>query len=172
MPTPPSLPLCEDPNALVPEVMGAWQALAAAEPWLSLPDEHRFDSLPDVVSHLLDAALCQPNDATAYRAKVEVAAKHGTDRRVRGFEQDLLFAEFHLLRGAIWDVVRRHYPAAVDGALLRVDAAISAATRASLYGFHRAELQRAGQWPGILERIVSESPLLAQQATPPAAPAT
>ena len=60
------LPLCDDPNALVPEILAEWQAVATEEPWMTLPDRDRFDSLPEVVRGLLDAALCQPNDRTVY----------------------------------------------------------------------------------------------------------
>jgi hypothetical protein len=69
------LPLCDDPNALVPEILAEWQAIAAEEPWMTLPEQERFDSLPDVLRGLVHAALCQPNERAAYLAHVEAAAK-------------------------------------------------------------------------------------------------
>ena len=156
------LPLCADPNALVPEVMAEWQALASEEPWHTLPNAHRFDSLPDLVAGLLDASVCQPNDRAAYRAKLEAAATHGSTRRTQGFAHDLLLTEHYLLREAIWRVLRRRYPDDATTLVLRVDSAVTAATRASLHGFHRAEIERAGRWPAVIDELADGSPLVEQ----------
>src|SRR5690606_33662958 len=48
--------LCDDPNVLVPEILAEWQGIAQEEPWLELPEQHRFNSLPDVTYGLLDVA--------------------------------------------------------------------------------------------------------------------
>jgi hypothetical protein len=154
------LPLCDDPNVLVPEILAEWQAVAIEEPWMALPEHQRFDSLPDVLCGLLDAAICQPNAPAAYRTHVETAAKHGTDRRTQGFPRDLILTEFYLLREAIWRVIRRRYPADAGTAVLRVDNALTIAMRASLLGFHRGQLEAAGQWPAAIDQLVDDSPLV------------
>jgi hypothetical protein len=156
------LPLCEDPNVLVPEILAAWQAVASEEPWMTLPDHQRFDSLPDVLRGLLDAAICQPNERTVYRAHVEAAAKHGTDRRTQGFPHDLILTEFYLLREAVWRVVRHRYPTDAGTAILRIDNALTTALRASLLGYHRGPLEGQGHWPAAIDQLVDDSPLVRQ----------
>jgi hypothetical protein len=148
----PRLALCDYPNALVPEILAEWQTVAAEEPWMALHEHERLDSLPEVVRGLLDAALRLPNARAVYLTHV-AAAKHGTDRRAQGFAHDLILTEYYLLREAIWRVIRRRYPTDAGTAVLRIDNALATATRASLLGFHRDQLESAGHWPGALEQL-------------------
>jgi hypothetical protein len=151
--------LCGDLNAHVPAILAEWQAVAREEPWLSLPEEHRFDSIPDLLRELLRAALCGREAAPrAYRAMVESAVEHGRQRRGQGFAHDLILSEYYLLREA----VRRHLARTRAGGrgavgdLLRVDAAISVATHASVLGYHRAEIEALGRWPAVIEGVAGE----------------
>lgn len=151
--------LCDDPNVLVPEILAEWQGIAQEEPWLELPEQHRFNSLPDVTYGLLDVALCRTDDPAAIREKLDAAASHGWTRREQGFPQELVLTEYYLLREAIWRVLRRRWPDEAAEAVFRVDTVLSVATRASLAGYHRAELEALGRWPAALERLVASSPL-------------
>lgn len=151
--------LCDDPHELVPEILAEWQGITQEEPWLTLPEEHRFNSLPDFTHDLLDAALCRPDEMEAHRRKLYAASEHGQTRREQGFPQELVLTEFYLLREAIWRILQRHLPDDATGAVMRVDTALSTATRASLAGFHRQELERLGQWPAVIERLLETSPI-------------
>lgn len=69
--------------------------------------------------------------------------------------------EYYLLRGAVWRYLR-DYPevyAEVASGILRMESAISLASRAALIGFHRRELGRQGSWPASLERMINGAPI-------------
>ncbi|MGH7662791.1 MAG: hypothetical protein ACRENI_00610 [Gemmatimonadaceae bacterium] len=155
--------LCGDLRTHVEEILEDWQEATQEEPWLSLPREHRIDHLPAVVRGLIDVALCGPSSEAAHRAMVEASAKRGSDRRDQGTQQELVFTEHYLLRKAMQRYLERVAgPERASDALIRIDMAISLATRASLQGYHRRELERMDRWPAVLDLIVSESPLLAE----------
>jgi hypothetical protein len=143
------------------EILVEWNALAVERPWHELPDTHRLDSLPEVITGLIEAAICSPGDRELHRQHVGAAAIHGEERRSQGFDQELLLTEYYLMREAIWRILRRHGShARRTEAILRIDAALNLATRASLAGYHRSEYQNAGKWPQALDELVDQSPLL------------
>lgn len=144
----------------LPRILADWLELPREEPWLAMPAEHRVDSFPEVTGALLDAALGPRGDAAAAEALTVAAAKHGRHRRDQGFAQELLFAEYYLLREALWRTIQSVPPAhAVDDAsltaMLHLDGAISVATRASITGYHRDELEAMGKWPAALQNILA-----------------
>lgn len=92
------------------------------------------------------------------------AARHGEERRTQGLDTEVIFREYHFLRVSLWQYLQN----LVDDegsrlkAISRVDMAISIASRASLYGHHRPELEEAGDWPERVIRLADESRLLTQ----------
>ena len=146
-----------DIHAHIADVMVEWQEITRDEPWLSLPAEHQMDAVPAVVLALADAALCDPPGTTEDEALVAAAAKHGRTRFEQGFDQALLFTEYHLIRTALWHYIRSKYSQAAD-TMLRIDAAITVATSASLFGFHRDELETSGQWPAVVQALIEDAP--------------
>ena len=153
--------LCGDLAGHVRGILAEWRALPAEEPWLVLPAAEEIDHLPGVIVGLLNASLCEPERGATYREKVWAAARHGGDRRRQGFGEPVLFTEYARLREAIWRYLRRLGPAdAARAAIVRVDGAITCATRASLLGYHRPELEQLGLWPEKLEALAREGPLL------------
>lgn len=152
--------VCDYLTERIGEILVEWNALTVERPWHELPETHRLDSLPEVITGLIEAAVCSPDDVEAHRAKVQAAAEHGFQRRDQGFEHDLLLTEYYLMREAIWRVLRRDESLARAEAILLIDSAMNLATRASFAGYHREEYQRAGKWPAALEELVEQSPLL------------
>jgi hypothetical protein len=153
--------LCDYLVDNLPEILIEWNALAVERPWHDLPDTHRLDSLPEVVTGLIEAAVCGPEEREMHRRKVWAAAEHGHQRREQGFPQELLLTEYYLMREAIWRVLKgEHSHEDRTTAILRIDAALNLATRGSLAGYHREEYEKAGKWPGALEELVDQSPLL------------
>lgn len=146
-----------DVHEHIAEVMVEWQEITREEPWLSLPAEHRTDSLPVVVLALVDVALSAAPGRKEDEALVTAAVKHGHDREAQGFTQPLLFAEYHLLRTALWRYLRTRH-AHAPGAMIGIDAAITVATSASLLGFHRDELEATGRWPRVVHALIDETP--------------
>jgi hypothetical protein len=154
--------ICEDIKNHVSEVLAEWEQLVRDEPWYSLPAEHRIDSLPDVIVGLVEASLCDPQNVKAHRQQVEAAADHGTHRREQGIPDHLVLVEYHLLRQAIWRYLTCKFGSSsrTTEAIMRIDTAISLATNASMWGYHRSAIEPQGKWQEGMERIVSTSPLL------------
>lgn len=146
----------------VSEVLVEWEQLVREQPWYALPPEHRIDSLPDVIVGLVEAALCDPESGESQRRNVTAAAKHGTHRCEQGIPEHLILTEYHLLRQAIWRYVTRTFGSSdrTTQAIMRVDVAITLATNASMWGYHRKEVEAMGKWEEVIERMVSTSPLL------------
>jgi hypothetical protein len=153
--------VCDYLIANVGEILVEWSALAVERPWHDLPDTHRLDSLPEVITGLIEASVCAPDDRSLHRKKVDAAAEHGYQRLLQGFEQELVLTEYYLMREAIWRVLKREGSLADrTEAILRIDSALNLATRASLAGYHRKEYEAAGLWPKAIEDLVDQSPLL------------
>lgn len=153
--------VCHDIKAHTGQVLALWQEFARREPWLSLPEHHRIDHLPEVIVGLTEASLCDPADEAAHLQKVWAAAEHGQHRREQGFAMELIFHEYHLLRQALWRYIRDHAEMSKQAeAINRIDTAISLSTMASLRGYHRRELEEKGEWPQTIDRLAGESPLL------------
>lgn len=141
----------------IAEIMAEWTAVAAEEPWIALPREYRLNSLPLVLTTVFDATF-GGGDADALAERLaQAAAEHGESRRGQGFDTDLLFREYYFLRHAIerylCEVLRQ--PRCHE-LLLDVDYVLTTAQRQSLYGFHRAELERTGQWAEVTARARGE----------------
>lgn len=150
--------LCGTLSQRVPEIMVEWSALTTEEPWFSLPPDERVDSLPRVVLAMVRASLCSPSDSATLREHVWAAAEHGATRREQAFPQELVFTEYYLLREAIWRYLQKVAPVSeATSAILRLDHAITLATRASIQGYHRRELTRMGRWPAAIDAIAAEA---------------
>jgi hypothetical protein len=151
--------ICEDIKQHVSEVLVEWERLVREHPWYSLPAEHRIDSLPDVVVGMVQASLCEPQDTEAHAQNVGAAVEHGSHRREQGIPETLLLTEYHLLRLAIWRYLSRKFPPSdrVTGAMLRIDSAITVATNASMWGYHRPEIEALGKWEEGVRRMIGSS---------------
>ena len=158
--------ICDHLKSHVSDVLLEWEQLVREQPWYSLPPDHRIDSLPDVIIGLTEAALCRPADIESHWQKVNAAAEHGSHRREQGIPEHLLFTEYHLLRQAIWNYLVRTFghPHVVVQAIMRIDTSISAATNASMWGYHRQEIEALGKWEEGMERIVQAQLVLSDAA--------
>lgn len=154
--------VCEHLRAHIPDVVAEWESAVRQEPWFSLPQNHRIDNLPGVVVGLVEASLCDPGDEAQHRRQIQAAVEHGETRRAQGIPDHLILTEFHLLRQALWRYMLRELDErpAVTQAILRIDTSISVASNASMWGYHRAEIEGLGKWEAGMERLVTESPLL------------
>ena len=174
--------LCDVLKVGTPEVIGLWEDASHQQPWLLLPEHDRVDHIPEVIECVADAVLCEQPTRDGLLRLAQIAAKHGEDRIAQGMPDILVLNEYHLLRDAIWAFFRRLAHSRYDGsgagrvgaeaaasaprptaaaeAILRVDTALTVATRASLLGYHRAHLERSGRWEGAMERLVDEGAFL------------
>jgi hypothetical protein len=154
--------ICENIKAHVGDVIAEWERLVREEPWFSLPAAHRIDSLPEVVVGIVEASLCDPADVDSHRQKVYAAAEHGRHRGEQGLPETVIFTEYHLLRQAIWHYLERSgtEPGKLLRAVSMIDLALTVATNASLWGYHREAIEAMGKWEQGMERLALESPLL------------
>lgn len=107
------------------------------EPWTSLPESQRVDHLPDLLGALLRMAFDPEREAGHRDEVLEFARLHGVDRRNQGFEEEVIFEEYYLLRSEACTGLRAfHEERALESIIPRLDAAISLATLASLRGLH------------------------------------
>ena len=137
---------CDDVKAHLAEVLVEWHTVTGDQPWLSMPPENRVDHMPQLIRDLSDAALGTPVDLEARLRTLDAAVKHGEERRAHGFSDGLLLAEYILLREALWRYIRRAAPLEEAGpAIMRIDSAITLASRAALYGYHARELEELGR---------------------------
>jgi hypothetical protein len=153
--------ICTHLKAHVAEIIAEWEHLVREQPWFMLPPDHRVNDLPHVVIGLVESALCSPTDERSHRQSVDAACRHGTSRRQQEVPEHLMFTEYHLLRQAIWHHLSRTFPPAETAdAILRIDGAITLATNASMWGYHRPEIEAQGKWEEGIERIVETSPFV------------
>lgn len=156
--------VCRSIHQDIDEIIDRWVRAAEEEPWFTTPKEEMIDELPAVVRRLADVALLRPGDEAFHREKVRAAARHGDERREQGIPTEAIFREYHFLRVALWryldDRVQDDHTRLE--AITRIDMAISVASRASLYGYHRPELEERGDWPERIEQLSTESNLLAR----------
>lgn len=159
------LTLCETLKANAEEVatdiVRRWGEIAVGEPWQALPPGLGNDHLPSLIRSLADAALCTEFDREMCRAMVRDSAKHGQDRGDEGFDESLLYREYHLLRRALWQRMKEEHgeTRTVYYATMRIDALVSLANSAALYGLNSATLDEEGRWPEVLDELLEEWPL-------------
>ena len=146
-------------KAHVPEILDELQAVCGGEPWCALPPQDPLNNLAEVTSDLVEVALSSTADKRLLAEEVYAAARHGEDRLKIGCPEDLLFAEYALLRHVLRRFVRSQVPVPVaNEASARLDAATEVATAASLTGYRRPEFEAAGTWPQVLDRLTNEWP--------------
>ena len=140
------------------EVLGEWHKLTRQEPWLALPEVASLNHLPEVIRGLAAAALVAPGDREALAEKIWAAAQHGQDRLEQGFPEHLIHTEYHLLRRSLWRFIERNHGQSLQHyeAIARLDAATTLATAAALLGYHRAALEKRGDWPAAVERLIAD----------------
>ena len=103
---------------------------------------------------LVEASLCSPADEEAHRQKVDAAAEHGEHRLRMGVPEDALITEYGLLRYVITRFVREHFPTPeAQKAILRLSTSTTIALAASLWGYHRNELEGRQEWPKALDQL-------------------
>lgn len=151
--------MCEDLQGHAHEIVAEWNRLARNQPRLGdLPTSYLWDSLPRAVSGILGATLCAPRDRAMQRELVEAALEHGQDRRASDIPPDMVFTEYALLHEAVWHHIQRvEEPKQQLDTILKVDIGISLATRASLTGYHHAELAANGSWAAVVDHLVEEA---------------
>jgi two-component system, cell cycle response regulator DivK len=145
-------------SANVEVLLEIWDHLVIEEPWFSLPRDDRAGFLAEVIASLPDTALLSASP-DACRKTVIAAGAHGRGRRTQQIPESLIPIEFHLLRQAIWRYLTQHFPPSDDlhGAVRALDAAITLALNACMWGYFRDEIEAQGMWDSAVERLVGDA---------------
>lgn len=153
--------LKDNADEVATDIVARWDEIAKGEPWHALPAGLDNDHLPDLVRSLADAALCTEFDQALCRAMVQDSAVHGKHRAEEGMSDTLLYREYHLLRRALWQQMKEHHgeTSTVYYATMRIDALVSLANSAALYGMNWEALEEDGRWPHVLDELLQEWPL-------------
>ena len=153
--------LTEDADQVADAIIRRWSEIGSAEDWLRLPDDLDHDHLPDLIRRMAEAALCTDFERDRCRAVLECSAAHGAYRASQGFDESLLYREYHLLRRALWHRIEASWGSGAGTyyASMRLDTTATLATSGALNGIHRDELERQGRWPGVLDEILDDWPL-------------
>lgn len=157
--------LCESMKSSAEEItrriLERWEVIAKGESWQALPPGLDHDHLPNLVRSLASAGLCTDYDSELCDRMVRDSAEHGKYRAEQGFSDSLLYREYHLLRRALWQQLTEDHgeSATVYYATMRVDALISLANSAALYGLNWRSLEEEGRWPDVLDEILEQWPL-------------
>lgn len=155
--------LCADLSAHLPGIVGEWRALIDARARHGTPAAvvDGQDDPSELTRVVLDAALCIDRGSADYeralRTLLRVAGQHGATTRAQGAERDAVFTEYETLREAVWRHVRPLAISESGAAIVQVDDTLSVAIRASLQGYHRAELETSGQWTGAVQNLLDEA---------------
>jgi hypothetical protein len=139
------------------DIFALFREVTQEEPWIKLPHDFHLDHLPPMIRVAAELSLQSPGDRELVRQLIREGCKHGETRLEQAFPEAILFHEHQLVRNAIWYHIRgRHRgEGLVFEAMIRLDAALTLATRATLRGFHRVAFARLGRWPSALEELES-----------------
>ena len=111
------------------------------------------------VRALLAATDAAPADGDAnLRAVVLAASSYGLDQPSGRVDPGTLCAQLAELRQVIWEELKAESPPTeATERIFRLDKALSVVIRACVSGSCRAELERRGQWPEVLNAIMNDA---------------
>jgi hypothetical protein len=147
----------ENADTIAQGIMQDWHALGEREPWHRIPENLDQDHLPDMIRALARTALAGFFEKPARQELVDASVTHGEHRYQQGVAEEILAREFELLRWALWRRLKGE--SAIEDAsqgIIRLDSALTLAHGASLRGYHRREIEAAGDWNEALRRYIEE----------------
>ena len=129
------------------EIMAAWDRSTDELPWSRLEEGERQNNLASVITRLIDCAMSPESREQRVTALVDAACAHGESRRQQGIDVQSLFIEYDKIRTATWLQVQALAEAPTSyEAIFVIDGLLSIATRGTVLGYHRAEMEANGLW--------------------------
>ncbi len=133
--------------AEVGEIMAEWDRNTHDLPWSSLEAGDRQNNLASVITRVIDCAMSDASRDLRVDAMIDAACGHGESRRKQGFDVSMLFREYDLLRAATWRELSALSASPTSyNAIFVIDGLLSVATRATVLGYHRAEMEANNLW--------------------------
>ncbi len=129
------------------EIMAAWDRSTDQLPWSDLEESDRQNNLVSVITRIIDCAMSSASREERVTALIDAACAHGDARRRQRVDVHSLFIEYDKLRAATWRQIKSlaSAPTTYD-AIFVIDGLFSIATRGTVLGYHRAEMQANGLW--------------------------
>ena len=129
------------------EIMAAWDRSADELPWSRLEEGERQNNLASVITRVIDCAMSSASREDRVTALINAACSHGESRRRHGVDVQSLFIEYDKIRTATWLHVQAlsDAPTSFD-AIFVIDGLLSIATRGTVLGYHRKEMEANGLW--------------------------
>ena len=131
--------------AEVDEIMAEWDRATDQLPWSLIKASEKENNLAGVITRVIDCAMSSEAREVRVEAMIKAALGHGVARRKQEIGVHSLFAEYDILRSATW----RQLQAVGTGltsfdAIFVIDGLLSIATRATILGYHRDEMEANG----------------------------
>jgi hypothetical protein len=136
------------------EIMADWDRTTDELPWSELEFAERQNNLSGVITRVIDCAMSSASREHRVNALIEAACLHGAARREQGVDVASLFLEYDKVRAATWRQVKQlsENPTSYD-AIFVIDGLLSIATRGTILGFHRSEMEANGLWSKHLTEL-------------------
>lgn len=140
--------------AEVDEIMADWDRGTDAVPWSQLEESERQNDLAGVVTRVIDCAMSDAPRAERVDAMIEAACRHGRVRREQNVDVHSIFREYDVVRTATWNQLKTLVePRVAYDAIFVIDGLLSVATRGTVLGYHKEEMQANGLWDKQLAEL-------------------
>lgn len=129
------------------EIMADWDRSTDALPWSGLEASDRQNNLAGVITRVIDGAMSSATRTERVDALIDSACSHGECRRKQGVDVQSLFSEYDHVRTATWKHLKElvEPPTSYD-AIFVIDGLLSIASRGTVLGYHRQEMESTGLW--------------------------
>ena len=128
-------------------IMDDWDRNTDVLPWSALERSERQNDLPSVVTRVIDCAMSPASREERVGAMVAAACAHGESRRHQGVDVPSMFTEYNVVRAATWRHLKELAKAPISyDAIFVIDGLLSIATRGTVLGYHRKEMEANGLW--------------------------
>lgn len=133
--------------AEIEEIMADWDRSTDALPWSTLESSERQNDLATVITRLIDCAMSSAPREERVDAMIGAACNHGAFRKKQNVDVQSIFREYDVVRAATWRQLKTlaDAPTSYD-AIFVIDGLLSVATRGTVLGYHRAEMEANGLW--------------------------
>jgi hypothetical protein len=136
------------------EIMAEWDRKTDELPWSELEQSDRRNNLVGVITRVIDCAMSDSPRDVRVNALVDAACAHGESRRKQGVDVPSLFTEYDVVRTATWKQLQTLTGSSTAyNAIFVIDGLLSVASRGTVLGYHRKEMEANGLWSSQREEL-------------------
>ena len=136
------------------EIMAEWDRNTDELPWSELEQADRQNNLVGVITRVIDCAMSDASREVRVNALIEAACAHGESRRKQGVGVPSLFIEYDVVRTATWRQLKTlTAPPTSYSIIFVIDGLLSVASRGTVLGYHRKEMEANGLWSSQREEL-------------------